>query len=280
MCLVEMEKSPKPIASCAMPVGRRHGHQDQHADGPEGAQGRDGVPADQPSARLPDLRPGRRVRPAGPGDGLRVRPARFKENKRAVRDKDLGPLVKTDMNRCIHCTRCIRFLDEIAGVEELGAHRPRRAHGDRHLCRAGAELRALGQHHRPLPGRRADLQALCVRARPWELRKTESIDVLDAVGSNIRVDARGREVLRVLPRLNEDVNEEWISRQDPLRLRRAEAAPARRADGPARRQLQPADWREAFAAIAERLDGVAGDQDRGDRRRSGRLRGRWSRSRI
>ncbi len=116
--------------------------------------------------------------------------AAITENKRAVEDKYIGPLVKTIMNRCIHCTRCVRFTTEVAGISELGADRPRRGCRDHHLSRTGDDLRAAGQRHRPLPGRRADLAALSPStARPWELTKTESIDVMDAVGSAIRVDS-------------------------------------------------------------------------------------------
>jgi NADH-quinone oxidoreductase subunit G len=135
---------------------------------------------------------------------------RFDENKRAVEDKYIGPLVKTIMTRCIHCTRCVRFTTEVAASRNW-AHWPRRGHGNHHLSRKGAVLGDAGQRHRLVPGRRADVAPYEFKARPWELRKTETIDAMDAVGSAIRVDARGREVMRVLPRLNEEVNEEWIS---------------------------------------------------------------------
>ena len=165
MCLVEVEHGPpKPQASCAMPVADKHGDHHQHADGAEGAQRRDGVPADQPSARLPDLRPGRRVRPAGPGDGLWLRPQPLRTRTSArCRTRNSGPLVKTSMTRCIQCTRCIRFATEVAGVRGAGRDRPRRGHGDHDLSRAGADHRAVRQRRRSLPGRRADLQALCLR---------------------------------------------------------------------------------------------------------------------
>ncbi len=121
-----------------------------------------GVPADQPPAGLPDLRPGRRVRFAGPGLFLRPGYSRYRENKRAVKDKYLGPLVKTVMTRCIQCTRLRALRHEIAGVPELGAT-PRRECRDRHLCREGAHQRAERQPDRYLPGRRADLRPVCVR---------------------------------------------------------------------------------------------------------------------
>ena len=138
-------------------------------------------------------------------------PAAISENKRAVEDKYIGALVKTIMNRCIHCTRCIRFATEVAGVPELGAI----GRGEDMEITTYLEQRddvgAAGQRGRSLPGRRADLEALCVRGAAVGADKTESIDVMDAVGSAIRIDTRGREVMRILPRVNDDVNEEWIS---------------------------------------------------------------------
>src|SRR5271166_1024535 len=184
--------------------------------------------------------------------------SRFEENKRAVRDKNFGPLVDTHMTRCIHCTRCIRFLTEIAGVQELGAT------GRGEDMEIGTYIeQALGSE---LSGNIIDLcpvgaltsKPYAFVARPWELRKTESVDVLDAVGSNIRIDTRSGQVLRVLPRLNEDVNEEWISDKtrfavDGLARRRLDRPYARR-DG----KLVEASWREAFDAIAKRLGTVEG----------------------
>ena len=183
---------------------------------------------------------------------------RFIENKRAVKDKYLGPLIKTIMTRCIHCTRCIRFATEIAGVPEMGAT------GRGEAMEIGTYIeQALTSE---LSGNMIDVcpvgaltskpYAYC--ARPWELRKTETIDVMDAVGSNIRVDARGNEVLRVLPRLHEDINEEWISDKtrfacDGLRRQRLDR-PYLRVDG----KLRPATWPEALATVAARLKDVPG----------------------
>src|SRR5947209_14375415 len=185
---------------------------------------------------------------------------RYEENKRAVRDKDFGPLVATSMNRCIHCTRCIRFLTEVAGVEELGAT----GRGEAMEITTYVE-RALGSE---LSGNIIDLcpvgaltsKPYAFVARPWELAKVDSIDVLDAVGTNIRVDTRGPEVLRVLPRLNEDVNEEWLADKsrfavDGLKRRRLDR-PWVRLNG----KLGPATWAEAFAAIAERLRHLPGER--------------------
>ena len=123
----------------------------------------------------------------------------------------MGPLIKTIMTRCIHCTRCVRFSTEIAGIEEMGALGPRRAHGDHDLSRRRSHSELSGNVIDVCPVGALTSKPYAFNARPWELRKTESIDVLDAVGSNIRVDCRGREVMRVLPRLHEDVNEEWIA---------------------------------------------------------------------
>jgi NADH-quinone oxidoreductase subunit G len=192
---------------------------------------------------------------------------RYEENKRAVRDKDFGPLVATSMNRCIHCTRCIRFMTEVAGVEELGAI----GRGEDMEITTYLEHGMMSE----LSGNVVDLcpvgaltsKPYAFVARPWELTKTQSIDVMDALGSNIRVDSRGREVLRFLPRVNDAINEEWISDKtrhvwDGLRVQRLDR-PYLRRNG----KLEPVTWDEAFRAIAEklrRLDGkrfaaIAGD---------------------
>ncbi len=258
MCLVEMEKSPKPIASCAMPVAEGMVIK---TNTPMVEKARKGVmefllinhPLDCPICDQGgecDLQD--QAMAYGYGG------SRYTENKRAVRDKELGPLVKTIMTRCIHCTRCIRFATEVAGVEELGA-----TFRGEHMEVGTYVEKALSSE---LSGNIIDLcpvgaltsKPYAFVARPWELRKTESVDVMDAVGSSIRVDARGAEVLRVLPRLNEAVNEEWISDKtrfacDGLKRRRLDRPWVRR-DG----KLKEASWPEAFAAIAERVKGVAG----------------------
>jgi NADH-quinone oxidoreductase subunit G len=179
--------------------------------------------------------------------------SRFAENKRAVEDKYIGVLVKTIMNRCIHCTRCIRFVTEVAGVPELGAI----GRGE------DMEITTYLEHAMTseLQGNVVDLcpvgaltsKPYAFAARPWELNKTESIDVMDAVGSAIRIDTRGREVMRILPRVNEAVNEEWISDKtrhvvDGLRMQRLDQPYIR--DGG---RLRAASWSEAFAVIAERV---------------------------
>lgn len=178
---------------------------------------------------------------------------RFAENKRAVEDKYIGPLVRTKMTRCIHCTRCVRFTTEVAGISELGLL----GRGEDAEITTYLETAMTSE----MQGNVIDLcpvGALTSRpyqdtARPWELRKTESIDVMDAVGSNIRVDARGREVMRIMPRLHEDVNEEWISDKsrfiwDGLKAQRLDK-PYVRIGG----SLKAASWDEAFAAITRKV---------------------------
>jgi NADH-quinone oxidoreductase subunit G len=260
MCLVEIEKSPKPVASCAMPVGDG---MVVKTDSPMTKKARKGVmefllinhPLDCPICDQ-----GGECDLQDEAMAYGFDRGRFKENKRAVPDKDFGPLVKTSMNRCIHCTRCVRFSTEVAGVEELGAT----FRGENMEITTYVEKALTSE----LSGNIIDLcpvGALTSKpyefvARSWELRKTESIDVLDALGSNIRVDSRGPEVLRVLPRLNEAVNEEWISDKtrfacDGLKRQRLDRPYVRKGG-----KLQPASWQEAFQAIAQRLRGVSGNK--------------------
>ncbi|HEY3637068.1 MAG TPA: NADH-quinone oxidoreductase subunit NuoG [Rhizomicrobium sp.] len=178
---------------------------------------------------------------------------RFNENKRAVEDKYMGPLIKTIMTRCIQCTRCIRFATEVAGVPDLGATgRGEDMEITTYLEKAFAsELSGNAVDICPVGALTSKPYAF--NARPWELRKTESIDVMDAQGANIRIDTRGREVLRVLPRLNEEINEEWISDKtrhacDGLKRQRLDRSFVRK-NG----RLVEATWAEAFAAIAARV---------------------------
>ncbi len=260
MCLVEMEKAPKPVASCAMPCGEgmviKTNTELVH-------KARKGVmefllinhPLDCPICDQ-----GGECDLQDQAMGYGFDRSRFQENKRAVKDKYLGPLIKTIMTRCIHCTRCIRFADEIAGVPELGAT------GRGEHMEIGTYIeQAISSE---LSGNLIDVcpvgaltsKPYAFTTRPWELRKTETIDVMDAVGSNIRVDTRGPEVMRVIPRLNEDVNEEWLADKsrfsyDGLKRQRLDR-PYVRKDG----KLQPATWAEAFAAIAAKVKGVPGDR--------------------
>lgn len=195
--------------------------------------------------------------------------SRYEENKRAVEDKHMGPLISTTMTRCIHCTRCVRFATEIAGVPELGAiGRGESMEITTYLEKTlASELSANVIDLCPVGALTSKPYAFA--ARPWELSKTESVDVMDAVGSNIRVDARGAQVMRVLPRLNEDINEEWISDKtryaiDGLRRQRLDRPYMRGRDG----KLAPASWDDAFSAISAKMKkakpkavaAIAGDQ--------------------
>ncbi len=258
MCLVAMEGSPKPIASCAMPAADG---MVIHTNTPDVHKMREGVmefllinhPLDCPICDQGgecDLQDQALFYGFDRG--------RFIENKRAVRDKYMGPLIKTVMTRCIHCTRCIRFATEVAGVPELGAiGRGENMEVVTYLDTAlASELSGNVIDLCPVGALTSKPYAFV--ARPWELSKTETIDVMDAVGSNIRVDARGGEVLRVLPRLNEEINEEWISDKtrfacDGLRYQRLDR-PYLRIDG----KLRPVRWQEAFDAIAARIKGLPG----------------------
>ena len=206
--------------------------------------------------------------------GYGVDTSRFAENKRAVEDKYLGALVKTSMNRCIQCTRCVRFAAEVCGVPEMGAT----GRGEDMEITTYLESALTSE----LQGNLVDIcpvgaltsKPYAFAARPWELGKTQSIDVMDGVGSAIRVDTRGREVMRILPRINEAVNEEWISDKtrhvvDGLRTQRLDR-PYIRENG----QLRAASWTEAFAAIAAkaaRIDGKRIGARGGDLPGHGRL---------
>ncbi|MDB5368202.1 MAG: NADH-quinone oxidoreductase subunit [Rhodospirillales bacterium] len=253
MCLVELKGSPKPVASCAMPCGD---NMEVFTDSDLTRKARKGVmemllinhPLDCPICDQ-----GGECDLQDQALGYGFDRGRFAENKRAVQDKYMGPLIKTIMTRCIHCTRCIRFCDEIAGVSALGAM------GRSEHMEIGTYIEAaIGSE---LSGNLADVcpvgalthKPYAYTARPWELRKTDSIDVMDAVGSNIRVDARGAEVMRVLPRLNEDVNEEWLADKsrwavDGLTKRRLDR-PFARKDG----KLQPVSWSDAVALAGAKL---------------------------
>jgi NADH-quinone oxidoreductase subunit G len=260
MCLVAMEKSPKPIASCAMPAAEG---MVIHTNTPAVRKARQGVmefllinhPLDCPICDQ-----GGECDLQDQAMAYGYDRSRFQENKRAVKEKHMGPLIKTIMTRCIHCTRCIRFATEIAGVEELGATgRGEDMEITTYLEKAlASELSANVIDLCPVGALTSKPYAFS--ARSWELRKTESIDVHDALGSNIRVDVRGREVMRVLPRVNEDVNEEWISDRtrfavDGLKRQRLDR-PYIRVDG----KLRPATWDEAFDALAARLRDVPGSR--------------------
>ena len=254
MCLVDMERAPKPVASCAMPAGEG---MVVRTDTDRVEKARKGVmefllinhPLDCPICDQ-----GGECDLQDQAMGYGFDSSRYEENKRAVEDKHMGPLISTTMTRCIHCTRCVRFATEVAGVPELGAiGRGESMEITTYLEKTlASELSANVIDLCPVGALTSKPYAFT--ARPWELIKTESIDVMDAVGSNIRIDARGAQVLRVLPRLNEDVNEEWISDKtryaiDGLRRQRLDRPYVRGRDG----KLAPASWDEVFSLIAARM---------------------------
>ena len=261
MCLVEIEGGPpKPAASCAMPCAP---DMKIHTNTPMVKKAREGVmeflltnhPLDCPICDQ-----GGECDLQDQAMAFGVDGSRFHENKRAVTNKDLGPIIRTVMTRCIHCTRCVRFTTEVAGVSDMGLiGRGEQAEITSYLDKAvNSEL--SGNVIDLCPVGALTSKPYMFTARPWELRKVESVDVMDAVGSNIRLDTRGREVMRILPRLNEDINEEWISDKtryiwDGLKRQRLDK-PYVRKDG----KLRPATWDEAFAAIAEKMNGLEGSQ--------------------
>ena len=253
MCLVEVEKSPKLVASCAMNVSEG---MKIYTNNRKVEDARKGVmefllinhPLDCPicdqggECDLQDqaFKYGKRT-------------SRFDENKRAVQDKNLGPLIKTSMNRCIHCTRCVRFATDVAGVPEMGAV----GRGENMEITNYLEKALTSE----LSGNMIDLcpvgaltsKPYAFTARPWELSKTESIDVMDAMGSNIRIDARGMEVMRILPNANEAINEEWISDKarfsyDGLKVQRIDS-PYVKING----KLTKSDWPSALKAVAKKF---------------------------
>ncbi len=260
MCLVEMEKAPKPVASCAFPAGDGMVIHTKSEVARKAQKGTMEFLLINHPLDCPICDQGGECDLQDQAMGYGFHSSRYTENKRAVTDKEMGPLVKTIMTRCIHCTRCVRFSTEIAGVTDMGMlNRGEDAEITTYLEKAlDSELSANVIDLCPVGALTSKPYAFV--ARPWELKKTESIDVMDAVGSNIRVDARGSEVLRVLPRLHEDINEEWISDKtryacDGLKRQRLDRPYVRR-DG----KLHPASWPEAFAAVAGAMQGLKGDQ--------------------
>ncbi len=184
---------------------------------------------------------------------------RYQENKRAVTEKYMGPIVKTIMTRCIQCTRCVRFATEVAGVEEIGLVQ-RGEHAEISTLEKAINSELSGNLIDVCPVGALTSRPYAFHARPWELRKTPSVDVFDAVGSNIRIDTRGKEVLRIQPRLHEDVNEEWLADKaryavDGLKRQRLDR-PYVREDG----KLRPASWDEALGLVLEKLKAVSADK--------------------
>ncbi len=254
MCLVEMEKSPKPIASCAMPATEGMVIK---TNTPKVEKARKGVMefllANHP-LDCPVCDQGGECDLQDQSMYYGVDKSRFSENKRAVPDKNMGPLIKTQMTRCIHCTRCIRFATEIAGVPELGAI----GRGEDMQITTYLEQSIQSE----LSGNVIDLcpvgaltsKPYVFEARPWELKKTETIDVMDAVGSNIRVDTYDWEVKRVLPIINEDINEEWIS--DKTRYA-CDGLLNQRLDTPYikyNNKFEKASWDEVFNIIKSKIE--------------------------
>ena len=283
MCLVELVGSPKPVASCAWGVrdcrpGPKGEPPEVKTRSPMVRKAREGVmefllinhPLDCPICDQ-----GGECDLQDQAMAYGVDPSRYRENKRAVEDKYIGALVKTSMNRCIHCTRCIRFATEVAGVPELGAI----GRGEDMEITTYLETAMVSE----LQGNVVDLcpvgaltsKPYAFAARPWELNKTELIDVMDALGSAIRVDTRGREVMRILPRINDDVNEEWISDKtrhvvDGLRTQRLDQ-PYIREQG----RLRPASWPASLRGDRRKAGAGQAKPHRRDRRRSRRRRGNF-----
>ena len=260
MCLVEVEKAPKPVASCAFPVmdGMKI-----ITDSPGVRNARRGVmefllvnhPLDCPICDQGGECDLQDQAVAYGGDS-----SRYHENKRAVTDKYLGPLIKTIMTRCIQCTRCVRFATEIAGVPELGAVGRGEAMEITTYVEKALSTELSGNLIDICPVGALTSRPYAYMTRPWELVNNDSIDVLDATGTNIRVDARGPDVLRILPRVHEEVNEEWMADRgrfsfDSLKKRRLDR-PWIRENG----RLRAATWPEALAAIATKLKGLPGDR--------------------
>ncbi|MDA8997177.1 NADH-quinone oxidoreductase subunit NuoG [bacterium] len=267
MCLVEMEKSPKPVASCAMPAAEGMNIKTNTEFVEKARKGvMEFLLANHP-LDCPVCDQGGECDLQDQSMFYGVDKSRFKENKRQVPEKNMGPLIKTQMTRCIHCTRCVRFATEIAGVPEIGA------------IGRGEDMQITTYLEQSMQSElSANVVDLCpvgaltskpyvFEARPWELKKTESIDVMDAIGSNIRVDTYGWEVKRILPRINEDINEEWISDKtrhacDGLSNQRLDT-PYIKYNG----KFEKASWLEVFNIIKskfknidkEKICGLTGD---------------------
>ncbi|XP_060910498.1 NADH-ubiquinone oxidoreductase 75 kDa subunit, mitochondrial-like [Labrus mixtus] len=261
MCLVEIEKVPKPVAACAMPVMKGWNiltNSDKTRKAREGVM--EFLLANHP-LDCPICDQGGECDLQDQSMQFGSDRSRFTEGKRAVEDKNIGPLIKTIMTRCIQCTRCVRFASEIAGVEDLGTT------GRGNDLQIGTYVEKMFMSE--LSGNVIDIcpvgaltsKPYAFTARPWETRKTESIDVLDAVGSNIVVSTRGGEVMRILPRLNEDINEEWISDKtrfayDGLKRQRLTQPMVKNES----EQLVPTTWEDVLTRVAGALQGVEGNE--------------------
>lgn len=262
MCLVDLQGAPKPVASCAMACGD---NMVVLTDSPRAKKARQGVmefllinhPLDCPICDQ-----GGECDLQDQAVAYGYDRSRYHETKRAVKDKELGPLVETVMTRCINCTRCVRFAEEIAGVDDIGQlHRGEDAEITTFIEKTiNSEL--SGNLVDVCPVGALTNKPYAYKARPWELKKTQSIDVHDAVGSNIRIDARGREVMRVMPRLNEAVNEEWIGDKtryaiDGLAVGRLDRPYIRNSRT---KKLEEASWSEALALVAKKIKATSADK--------------------
>jgi len=260
MCLVEIERSPKPVASCAMPVAEGMNIKTNTEFVEKARKGvMEFLLANHP-LDCPVCDQGGECDLQDQSMYYGVDKSRFKENKREVPEKNMGPLIKTQMTRCIHCTRCIRFATEVAGVPEIGA------------IGRGEDMQITTYLEQSMKSElSANVVDLCpvgaltskpyvFEARPWELKKTESIDVMDAIGSNVRIDTYGWEVKRILPRINEDINEEWISDKtryacDGLLNQRLDT-PYIKYNG----KFVKASWNEVFSILKSKLKSVDKDK--------------------
>ena len=260
MCLVEVEKSPKPVASCAMPAAEGMNIKTNTKFVEKARKGvMEFLLANHP-LDCPVCDQGGECDLQDQSMFYGVDKSRYKENKRKVPEKNMGPLIKTQMTRCIHCTRCVRFATEVAGVTEIGA------------IGRGEDMQITTYlEHSMQSELSANVVDLCpvgaltskpyvFEARPWELKKTESIDVMDAIGSNIRVDTYGWEVKRILPRINEDINEEWISDKtryacDGLLNQRLDT-PYIKYNG----KFEKASWNEVFNIIKSKFKNADKDK--------------------
>ena len=260
MCLVEMEKSPKPIASCAMPAAEGMVIKTNTEKVEKARKGvMEFLLANHP-LDCPVCDQGGECDLQDQSMFYGIDKSRFKENKRYVPEKYMGPLIKTQMTRCIHCTRCIRFATEVAGVPELGA------------IGRGENMEITTYLEKSMESEMsANVIDLCpvgaltskpyvFEARPWELKKTETIDVMDAVGSNIRVDTYDWEVKRVLPRINEEINEEWISDKtryacDGIKNQRIDTPHFKNKKG-----FEKISWDEANKIIVKKINETSSDK--------------------
>ncbi len=260
MCLVEIEKSPKPVASCAMPISEGMNIKTNTEKVEKARKGvMEFLLANHP-LDCPVCDQGGECDLQDQSMFYGIDKSRYKENKREVEDKYMGPLIKTQMTRCIHCTRCIRFATEVAGVPELGA------------IGRGEDMQITTYLEKSMESElSANVIDLCpvgaltskpyvFEARPWELKKTETIDVMDGVGSSIRVDTYGWEVKRVLPRINEDINEEWISDKtryacDGIKNQRIDIPYLKNKEG-----FEKISWEEANKIIVKKINETSSDK--------------------